>query len=56
MTELFGPFIEYNTSTIDDNKLTLVQNYINSVVENRLPLDEDDVFTSAVSRQHRSVG
>jgi len=56
MTELFGPFIEYNTSTIDDNKLTLVQNYINSVVENHLPLDEDDVFTSAVSRQRRSVG
>ena len=34
MTELFGPFIEYNpTAAMDDNKLTHVQNYINSIVE-----------------------
>ena len=56
MTELFGPFIEYNSVTIDDNKLTLVQNYINSVVENHLPLDDDDVFTSSILRQRHSVG
>ena len=56
MTELFGPFVEYNSATIDDNKLTLVQNYINSVVENHLPLDDDDVFTPSISRQRHSVG
>ena len=56
MTEIFGPFVEYNSNTIDDNKLNLVQNYINSVVENHLPFDEDDVFTSSISRQHHSVG
>ena len=55
MTELFGPFVEYNSATIDDNKLTLVQNYINSVVENHLPIDDDDVFTS-LSRQRHSLG
>ena len=57
MTELFGPFAEYNSNTIDDNKLNLVQNcYINSVVENHLPFDEDDVFASSISRQRHSVG
>ena len=57
MTELFGPFIEYNpAATMDDNKLTHVQNYINSVVENHLPFDDDDVFTSSISKQRRSVG
>ena len=56
MTELFGPFAEYNSNTIDDNKLNLVQNYINSVVENHLPFDEDDVFASSISKQHHSVG
>ena len=55
MTELFGPFVEYNSATIDDNKLTLVQNYINSVVENHLPIDDDDVFT-LLSRQRHSLG
>ena len=56
MTELFGPFIEYNlTAAMDDNKLTHVQNYINSIVENHLPFDDDDVFTS-ISKQRRSVG
>ena len=55
MTELFGPFVEYNLATIDDSKLTHVQNYINSVVENHLPIDDDDVFTS-LSRQRHSVG
>ena len=55
MTELFGPFVEYNSATIDNDKLTLVQNYINSVVENHLPIDDDDVFTS-LSRQCHSVG
>ena len=54
MTELFGPFVEYNSNTIDDNKLNLVQNYINSVVENHLPFD--DVCTSSISRQRHSVG
>ena len=55
MIELFGPFIEYNSAaTIEDNKLTHVQNYINSVVENHLPFDDDNVFTS--SKQRRSVG
>ena len=50
MTELFGPFIEYNpTAAMDDNKLTHVQNYINSIVENQLPFDDDDVFTSIQS-------
>ena len=54
MTELFGPFIEYNSAaTIEDNKLTHVQNYINSVVENHLPFDDDDVF---ISKQRHSVG
>ena len=55
MTELFGPFAEYNSNTIDDNKLNCVQNYINSVVENHLSFDEDDVFTSSISRQRHSV-
>lgn len=54
MTELFGPFTEYNSAaTIEDNKLTHVQNYINSVVENHLPFDDDDVF---ISKQRHSVG
>ena len=57
MTELFGPFIEYNSAaTIEDNKLTHVQNYINSVVENHLPFDDDSVFTSSISKQRHSVG
>ena len=54
MTELFGPFTEYNSAaTIEDNKLTHVQNYINSVVENHLPFDDNDVF---ISKQRHSVG
>ena len=57
MTELFGPFIEYNSTKIDDTKLTLVQNYINSVVANHLPFDDDDdVFTPPASRHRRSYG
>ena len=57
MTELFGPFIEYNSAAaIEDNNLTHVQNYINSVVENHLPFDDDDVFTSSISKQRHSVG
>ena len=56
MTGLFGPFIEYSpTATMDDNILTHVQNYINSIVDNHLPFDDDNVFAS-ISKQRRSVG
>jgi len=60
MTELFGPFTVYASSTATGKtEPTLAQNYIDSIIEDHLPTDDDDeVFPSPnISlKQRRSVG
>jgi len=59
MTELFGPFTVYaGSTTAGKTEQTLAQNYIDSVIEDHLPTDDDEVFPpSNISfKQRHSVG
>ena len=59
MTDLFGPFTVYAGSTTSGKaEPTLAQNYIDSVIEDHLPIDSDEVFPppNVNLKQRHSVG